>query len=95
MKYIRIHIYLLFLIIFSTVFFACQSEEGAIGSKTNESAEETSSSRIFNLMASANIQRVPEVVKAPDFELPSANGEKIKLSQYRGKVVFLSFWTTW
>jgi peroxiredoxin len=46
-------------------------------------------------MASANIQRVPEVVKAPDFELSSVNGERIKLSRYRGKVVFLSFWTTW
>lgn len=32
---------------------------------------------------------------APDFELPDFNGNKIKLSDYRGKAVVLSFWTTW
>lgn len=29
---------------------------------------------------------------APDFELADINGEKVKLSQFRGKPVFLSFW---
>lgn len=30
---------------------------------------------------------------APDFELPDMNGKLVKLSQYRGKTVFLNFWT--
>jgi peroxiredoxin len=30
---------------------------------------------------------------APDFELPSINGGKVRLSSYRGKVVLLNFWT--
>lgn len=30
---------------------------------------------------------------APDFELPDLNGKMVKLSSYRGKTVFLNFWT--
>lgn len=32
---------------------------------------------------------------APDFELVNLSGEKVKLSDYRGKKVFLNFWATW
>ncbi len=31
--------------------------------------------------------------RAPDFSLPGLHGETIKLSDYRGKVVVLNFWT--
>jgi thiol-disulfide isomerase/thioredoxin len=31
--------------------------------------------------------------RAPDFELPDLDGKPVKLSQFRGKTVFLNFWT--
>ncbi|MCE3223906.1 MAG: resA [Nitrospira sp.] len=32
---------------------------------------------------------------APDFQLPDLNDKQLRLSDYRGKVVFLNFWATW
>ena len=33
--------------------------------------------------------------KAPDFQLPKLNGEKVQLSDFRGQVVYVDFWATW
>jgi cytochrome c biogenesis protein CcmG, thiol:disulfide interchange protein DsbE len=32
---------------------------------------------------------------APDFELPDLSDKPMRLSDFRGKVVFLNFWATW
>jgi thiol-disulfide isomerase/thioredoxin len=32
---------------------------------------------------------------APDFELPTWNGKKVRLAGYRGKALLLNFWATW
>ena len=32
---------------------------------------------------------------APDFILKDLDGKKVRLSDYRGKIVFLNFWATW
>jgi hypothetical protein len=36
-----------------------------------------------------------DVAEAPDFNLLDVNGKPVVLSQYRGSVVLLGFWTTW
>ena len=33
--------------------------------------------------------------KAPDFELADYTGKKVRLADYKGKVVFVNFWATW
>lgn len=39
--------------------------------------------------------RPPSAVLAPDFNVKDIYGKELKLSDYKGKVVFLDFWATW
>jgi peroxiredoxin len=39
--------------------------------------------------------RFDEKVKAQNFALKDLNGNEVHLEDYRGKVIFLNFWTTW
>lgn len=43
----------------------------------------------------AKLSALREGAEAPDFELTTLAGEKVKLSDYRGKKVILNFWATW
>ncbi|MGI6778558.1 MAG: TlpA family protein disulfide reductase [Acetivibrionales bacterium] len=36
-----------------------------------------------------------EKLMAPEFALETLNGDKVKLSDYKGKLVFLNFWAVW
>lgn len=49
----------------------------------------------LDFKAIPKLQELKERPSAPDFTLPDASGKKISLKDYRGKVVFLSFWATW
>ena len=46
-------------------------------------------------MNALDIYRMEEPREAPDFDLDSLSGQRGRLSQYRGKYVLLTFWTTW
>ena len=43
----------------------------------------------------AQSQRSDKRQLAPDFSLTDISGQKVSLSNYRGKVVLLDFWATW
>ncbi|WP_121614303.1 peroxiredoxin family protein [Mesobacillus foraminis] len=43
----------------------------------------------------ADLSEVQEGKPAPDFELATINGDKIRLSDYKGKKVILNLWATW
>lgn len=43
----------------------------------------------------SGIQEEEEKIMAPDFTLLNKAGEEVSLSDYRGKIVFLNFFTTW
>lgn len=75
------------LVVAASVMYACTKEKTEDALKSRASTAE--------LMAAMNIQQITQPAKAPDFELTSVTGRKVSLSQYRGKVVFLSFWATW
>ena len=42
-----------------------------------------------------NMQYLAAGNVAPDFEVEDIDGKKVKLSDYKGKVVYLDFWATW
>jgi thiol-disulfide isomerase/thioredoxin len=48
-----------------------------------------------HFMESLSLVRFDEKVKAQNFALKDLNGNVVRLEDYRGKVVFLNFWTTW
>ena len=48
---------------------------------------------VIVLIKTASVTRLPR--SAPDFLLPDLSGQAVRLSQLKGKVVFLNVWATW
>lgn len=63
----------------------------------DEQQNTTSSSQQTNDSSNSSSQSTTERKKqlAPDFTVTDANGVKHKLSDFKGKKVFLNFWATW
>ena len=54
--------------------------------------EDPKTERLFRKMG---IIEVPHITPPVDFSLIDINGRQFTLSEFKGKIVFLNFWTTW
>jgi peroxiredoxin len=50
---------------------------------------------LASLMQAAGLRAVDQPQPADDFQLPSLDGQQLRLQDQRGKVVLLNFWATW
>ncbi len=49
----------------------------------------------YSTVTSAFASTPSDFKLAPNFELPDVNGRKVKLSDFKGKIIILDFWATW
>jgi peroxiredoxin len=54
-----------------------------------------SENQIDDLCKKMKIQQMKDKKKAPEFSLGGLSGRKGDLKEFRGKIVFLTFWATW
>ena len=59
---------------------------GAAGSQQQE---------LDRLFANIGILKIPHVTRPVEIQLKDAFGNSVRMSEFRGNVVFLNFWATW
>jgi thiol-disulfide isomerase/thioredoxin len=75
--------------------YGCEKKQDTEPPLAKPTAGVKTDSDIAELLSSLNMYHFSEPVEAPSFELPSINGKMVNLSQFKGKVVLISFWATW
>lgn len=68
---------------------------GAIGWVITDFILSNNSKEAESVVDSETETGLEEGMLAPDFELKTANGETVRLSDLRGEKVLLNFWATW
>lgn len=96
MKHIR-NLSIIFIMVTGILISSCSdaethSEGNSATPATNQSPEIKQKTVVKEKSAAKPQVNYP---LAPNFELVGADGHKIRLSDYKGKVVILDFWATW
>ena len=73
-------------LLMAVLFLNCTSE------KANSSDKKPAAQKVDY---TASTTQTDNYVAAPDFALENLDGDVVRLSDYKGKVVFLNFWATW
>jgi len=96
MKHIR-SIAIIFLAVTGIIISSCSDAETHSEAKTASPATNQSPEIKQKAVVKEKSAAKPQVnyPQAPNFELVDANGKKIRLSDFKGKVVILDFWATW
>ncbi|WP_085508504.1 redoxin domain-containing protein [Thalassobacillus devorans] len=92
----RIVVSALFLILigYAVYSFADNGKDEANGPNEYDVSGDTSQEGT-GMMPPNTPKGIQEGEQAPDFELETVDGETIRLSDLKGKKVFLNFWATW
>lgn len=74
---------------------ATAGEKGNIRVADNESAKKSDGLEVSALLKKLNMEVAADRTIVPDFELSDLEGNKVRLSDFRGETVLLGFFTTW
>jgi peroxiredoxin len=83
----------LLLIVLSVSLISCDADPVSNANGRIATTVETLETQAGNVAALAEAPRVGRT--APDFSLLTLDGREMRLSDYRGHLVFLNFWATW
>ena len=55
----------------------------------------TNNQETDRLYKDMGVLKIPRILIPDDIQLTDLNGRSVRLSDFKGKIVFLNFWTTW
>lgn len=94
---------LIMIIVVSAIVTACSSNDNNVGDHTDNTnqpgtimdMEDKAQKEDPNRVIDSEVMDIVIGMEAPDFTLVNLDGERVSLSDYRGKIVLVNFWASW